>query len=132
MVAGLATITQLTPDMYQHLEQIGGDIRKGLKKLCSDLRIKAEVVGISSIFHLHFTDEPVVDAASGRRTNKLLYRYFELSMLNKGISMGKRHPSFCSTPITDSEVKRFLKAAEDTLGEMKPIIRSLAPTLIGD
>jgi glutamate-1-semialdehyde 2,1-aminomutase len=130
MVAGFATLNQLTPETYPHLEKVGTDIRNGLKRILENLRIKAQVVGISSIFHLQFTDEPVVNAQSGSRVNKLLYRYFELSMLNKGINLGKRHSSFISTPIASAEVKQTLKAAEDTLNEMRPLLKAIAPSLV--
>jgi len=132
MSAGLATISQLTPDVYEHLETIGGGIRNRLGKICSDLKIKAQVAGISSIFHLLFLDERIVNVNSIRRANKLLYRCFELSMLNKGINLGKGHSSFCSTPMTNTDVKRTLKAAEETLAAMKPLIKDVAPTLVGD
>lgn len=130
MAAGLSTLNQLTPSVYKHLEKIGGDLRSGLEKACSDLGIKAQVTGIGSIFHLQFTDEPIVNADSSRRANKLLYRIFELSMLNKGINLGKSHSSFLSEPMTESEIKRTLKAAEETLAAMKPMIKDIAPALL--
>jgi glutamate-1-semialdehyde 2,1-aminomutase len=130
MAAGFATLNELTPETYSHLEKVGSDIRNGLRKILENLRIKAQVVGISSIFHLQFSDEPIVDARSGRRANKLLYRCFELSMLNKGINLGKRHSSFISTPIANTEVTQTLKAAEDTLIEMKPLLKAIAPSLL--
>jgi len=132
MAAGLSTINQMTPSVYEHLEKIGKDLRKGLGKICSDLGIKAQVTGISSIFHLHFTDEPIVNADSARRTNTLLYRIFELSMLNKGINLGKSHSSFLSEPMTDSDIKRTLDATQETLAAMKPIIKDIAPALVKD
>jgi len=132
MAAGLSTIDQLTPNVYRHLEKIGKDLRNGLEKICSDLNIKAQVTGISSIFHLQFTDEPIINADSARRANRLLYRIFELSMLNKGINLGKSHSSFLSEPMTDSDIKRTLNAAQETLAAMKPMIKDIAPTLVKD
>jgi glutamate-1-semialdehyde 2,1-aminomutase len=132
MAAGLSTINQMTPTVYEHLEKIGEDLRKGLTKICSDLGIRAQVTGISSIFHLHFTDESIVNADSARRANKLLYRIFELSMLNEGINLGKSHSSFLSEPMTDSDIERMLNAAQETLATMKPMIKDIAPILVKD
>jgi len=53
MAAGLSTLNQLTSSVYGHLEKIGGELRDGLKKICSDLGMKAQVTGIASIYHLH-------------------------------------------------------------------------------
>jgi len=130
IAAGLSTINQLSPDLYDHLETIGTEVRDGLKEICSDLKIKAQVSGVASIFHLHFTDEQIVDANSARGANKLLYRYFELSMLDRGVNLGKLHSSFCSAPMTGSEIKLALKAAEETLASMKPLIKEIAPSLV--
>jgi len=132
VAAGLSTLNELNRDIYEHLERIGRDLRNGLERICSDLKIKAQVTGISSIFHLHFTDEPIVNVDSARRANKLLYRCFELAMLNKGVNLGKGHSSFCSAPMTDADIKRALRGAEETLAWMKPMIKDVAPTLVGD
>jgi glutamate-1-semialdehyde 2,1-aminomutase len=132
MAAGLSTLEQLTPHKYEHLELIGANIRDALKRICSDLRIRAEVTGIASIFHLHFTDHPIWNADSARRANRLLYRYFELGMLNKGVNLGKAHSSFCSSPMTREDIKHTLVAAKETLIEMKPVVRETAPALLAD
>jgi len=130
MAAGLSTIDQLTAGVYEHLENVTAELREGLKKICSDLGIETQVTGIGSIFHLFFTDSPIVDMNSVRRANSLLYRYFELAMLNRGINLGKAHCSFCSTPMTRSEIRKTLDAAKETLIQMKPLVRDIAPNLI--
>jgi len=94
------------------------------------LRIQAQITGISSIFHILFTDEPITNSEAARRSNKLIYRIFELSMLNKGINLGKGHSSFLSTPVTDTDIERTLGAANETLTAMKPTIMDIAPTLV--
>jgi glutamate-1-semialdehyde 2,1-aminomutase len=132
MAAGLSTLNQLTSSVYEHLEKVGGELRDGLKKICSDLGMKTQVTGIASIFHLHFTDEPIEDMSAARGANKLLYRYFELSMLNKGINLGKSHSSFCSSPMMSSDIKRTLQVAEETLIGMKQIVKDIAPNLVMD
>jgi len=70
--------------------------------------------------------------SAARGANKLLYRYFELSMLNKGINLGKSHSSFCSSPMTSSEIKRTLEVAEEILISMKQIVKDIAPNLVMD
>lgn len=130
MAAGLSTIEQLTVGVYEHLETLTAELREGLKKICSDLGIKTQVTGIGSIFHLFFTDSPIVNMNSTRRANKLLYRYFELAMLNKGINLGKAHSSLCSVPMTHKEIGNTLDAAKETLSGMRPLIIDIAPGLI--
>jgi len=131
IAAGLATIEQLTPDLYKHLEKIGDEMRGGMKKIFSGLRIKAQVTGISSMFSIFFTGKPIVNSDSMVHVNKLVYRCFAMSLLNKGVIIGKGgNPSFCSAAMTEEDIKQTLKAAEETLSEMLPLIKEIAPTLI--
>jgi glutamate-1-semialdehyde 2,1-aminomutase len=131
MVAGLANLTELSkPGVYDHLEKIGQGIRSGLKQTCTELGIKAQVTGIQSLFHLHFTDKEINDIVSARRDNQLLIRLYDICMANRGINVGKAHVGFCSTPTTDEDVKETISAMKSALTTMKPIIREVAPNLI--
>jgi glutamate-1-semialdehyde 2,1-aminomutase len=131
MIAGLTTLNELNKvGVYEHLENVGKRIRKGLKRFCSDLGIKAQITGIASIFHIHFTDNEIIDATSIMRVNPLLIRYYDMHMTNRGINLAKAHSSFCSTPLTENEVEQTLSAMEDTLTAMKPTILEVAPELI--
>lgn len=130
MVAGLATLNELKPNVYEHLENVGRRIRDGLKQLCIELGIEAQVLGIASIFHIYFTDKEIVDIASARRANVLLSRYYDMGMANNGVSLAKAHASFCSAPLTDEDVAKTLNAMETTLNAMRPIMREVAPNLV--
>jgi len=130
IAAGLATIKELTPNIYEHLNKIGQKIREGLKKICSDLNINAQVTGMSSIFHVYFTSEEVVDARSARRADPLLIRYYDLNLLGRAINLAKAHCSYCSVPMKDNDIKQTLEAMEQTLVAMKPVIRKIAPALL--
>jgi glutamate-1-semialdehyde 2,1-aminomutase len=130
MVAGLATLDELTPSAYLHLENLGERIRNGLTRVCLDLHIKAQVTGIASIFHIHFSNEEIVDFTSASKANSLLIRYYDIQMANRGINLAKAHSSFCSTPLTDRHVDQTIDAMGQTLTAMKPAIREVAPSLI--
>jgi glutamate-1-semialdehyde 2,1-aminomutase len=124
MAAGLATIKELTPQAYDHLDKIGMDLRSGLKGICADLGIKAQITGMGSIFHIYFTDREVIDAKSAKSADPLLIRYFDLAMLVEGVNLPKAHCSYCSVPMTDSDVKLTLQAMEKTLSKIKPMIKA--------
>jgi glutamate-1-semialdehyde 2,1-aminomutase len=132
IAAGIATIDELTPSAYEKLDSRGDSIRRGLSDICRELKIATQVTGISSIFHVHFSAKPIVDAQSARTANQLLYRYFELGMLNKGINLGKVHCSFCSTPMGEEEIRQTLEAAREVLSGMIPMITELFPALLAN
>lgn len=130
MAGGLATLEELTPSAYAHLEEIGEALRQGMEKAAEKAGIMAQIVGVGSVFHIYFTDQPVVDSGSAKKGNQLLLRYYDLSLVMKGIYPAKAHCSFISTPITTREVKQTLDAVEETLHSMKPLVQKVAPSLL--
>jgi glutamate-1-semialdehyde 2,1-aminomutase len=129
MAAGLATLEALTPTTYAHLDKMGKILREGMEKASAKAGVVAQVVGVGSVFHIYFTDQPVVDDGSAETPNPLLIRSYDLNMLMRGIYPGKGHCSFVSTPITTREVKQTLEAVEDTLFSMRPFLKKIAPHL---
>jgi len=129
MAAGLATLQELTPNAYSHLDEIGQALRQGMEKAAQKAGIVVQVVGVGSVFHLHFTEQPIVDSASAKTANQLLIRYYDLNLIIRGIYPAKAHCSFISTPVTTHEVKQTLEAVEETLHSMKPFVRKVAPSL---
>ncbi len=57
MVAGLATLKQLRPEAYTRLNGLGDRLLRGLRKSLEGAGIKAQVVGIGSVFSIYFTDK---------------------------------------------------------------------------
>lgn len=130
MAAGLATLEELTPSAYVHLDEMGDSLRAGMEKAAKKAGIIAQISGVGSVFHIYFTDQAVVDSKSAKMASQLLLRYYDLNLIMRGIYMCKGHCSFISTQITASEVKQTSGAVEDTLYSMKPLIRRIAPSLI--
>lgn len=128
--AGLGAISEMKPELYQHLDRLGDKLRKGLRGILSDLRINAQVVGISSIFHLLFTSEKVRTNEQVDKSNSFLYRTFELGCMSKGINLGKNHSSFLSSPMTDRDIEHTLDIMREVLTSMKPTIKAKAPDLM--
>jgi glutamate-1-semialdehyde 2,1-aminomutase len=130
MAGGLATLEELTPSVYAHLDSMGELIRSGMKDTLGRAGVKAQIVGISSVFHIHFTDQNVIDSQSASSADPYLQRYFDLSMLVRGIFTAKAHCSFISSPVTKEEVSQTLGAFEQTIDSMKPLIAKVAPRLL--
>jgi glutamate-1-semialdehyde 2,1-aminomutase len=129
MAAGLATLEELTPSAYAHLDETGETLRQGMEKAAERAGIVVQVVGVGSVFHIYFTDQPIIDSASAKTGNQLFLRHYDLNLIIRGIYPAKAHCSFISTPVTNREVKQTLEAVEDTLHSMKPLVQKLAPSL---
>ena len=130
MAAGLGMIEELRPSLYTHLDTMGEKLRTGLRRILTDIGIEAQVVGISSIFHLFFTEERIRNLDLVKRSNLLLTRVFELGCHNQGVNLAKNHCSFLSSPMTEREIDRTLEVMQNVLSEMKPIIGNIAPSLV--
>jgi glutamate-1-semialdehyde 2,1-aminomutase len=129
MAAGLATLEELTHNAYAHLDEIGETLRQGMENAAKKAGIMVQVVGVGSVFHIYFTDQPIVDSASAKTGNQFLLRLYDLHLITRGIYPAKAHCSFISTPITHREVQETLEAVEETLHTIRPIIRKLVPSL---
>jgi glutamate-1-semialdehyde 2,1-aminomutase len=130
MAAGLGMIGELGPSLYDHLDTMGDRLRSGLRRILTDLGIKAQVVGISSIFHLFFTEERIRNLDTVKRSNLFLTRVFELGCHSQGVNLAKNHCSFLSSPMTEREIDQTLEVMKNVLIEMKPIIGTTAPSLM--
>jgi glutamate-1-semialdehyde 2,1-aminomutase len=119
MSAGLATLRLLTPGVYEHLERVGGEIRKTLRKLCKDQQIHHSVTGIGSIFRLHFSEVEVKDYETASGSDERNARLFDFLMLAKGVRLPGFHSAFCSTPMRRKELADFERAASESLTEIK-------------
>ncbi|MEM7131020.1 MAG: aspartate aminotransferase family protein [Chloroflexota bacterium] len=85
MAAGLATIQQLTPAAFEHLNRLGDRLRTGLNELFARKNFAAQAVGIGSLFSIYCTDQPLVNFRVGARHNDgaMAHQLF-LSLLNQG------------------------------------------------
>ncbi len=117
MAAGLATLAELTPAAYEHLNRLGELARRRLRQAFERLELPAQVTGAGSVFAVHFAAEPVTDYRSARRgSNPELLRRLHLGLLNEGVVIAPRGMGCISTPMTEAEVEFLGQAVEKALG----------------
>ena len=122
MTAGLATINYLKKNknsIYKKINSLGEETRKGLGKIFSDSKIKAEVTGTGSLFQIHFLNERVpsinsaLDVALSNR--ELLKQYNLALMANYGIFFLPLKMGAFSEAHDQSDVNRLLSATTSLL-----------------
>ncbi len=129
--AGLATLNELTPKVYDDFKKKTDTITIGLKKILTDLGIKAHVTGINSLFSILFTDkEEIVNYRDTLSSESSIFRYFTLDLLTKGIYWAPNHFSNFSIVTTDDDIQKAITAFSETLKLLKPNIRKISPNLI--
>jgi glutamate-1-semialdehyde 2,1-aminomutase len=115
MRAGLATLQDLDPTTYNHLNQTGSDFRRCVQMLCDRYDVPVQVTGAGSLFGLHWSADPVTDYRSAARANKSLAYKFFLHALNNGLFFTTRGGGCLSVPMTDTEMGAFLDVLEGFL-----------------
>ena len=88
MAAGLATLEQLTPDVFVHLDRLGERLRDGLNRLFADRNVDATAVGVGSLFSIHFSGETMVNYRHLARTDKAAAHRLLLGLIEQGYFLG--------------------------------------------
>jgi glutamate-1-semialdehyde 2,1-aminomutase len=110
MIAGITTLEELTPEIYEQLNEMGHSLRSRLNDLFRKRNVKAMVTGVGSMANFHCTTEDVMDFRSySKDDQKELYKIF-LSLMNHGILIAPRGMISLSTPMTEKEIDAFLAA----------------------
>jgi glutamate-1-semialdehyde 2,1-aminomutase len=106
--AGLAMLRQLTPAIYEQLEQ-------RTAALCSGVPSGITVNRVGSMFTFFFTDSPVIDYESAKRSDTAKFRAFFHHMLERGIYLApsQLEAAFVSTAHTDPDIATTKAAAAD-------------------
>ncbi|GAB2488911.1 glutamate-1-semialdehyde 2,1-aminomutase [Algoriphagus taiwanensis] len=122
MAAGLAMLRHLDthPEVYASLNQIGKRIAEGIMKINLELNLNYTVNHIGSMYSLFFTDSPVVDFESAKKSDTALFgRYFQ-AMLKRGVYLAPSQfeSLFLSTALTDELIEKILSAHKESLIEV--------------
>jgi glutamate-1-semialdehyde 2,1-aminomutase len=116
MVAGLATLRELTPMVFERFSELGHELRTGLRSIFQKYRLPAQVTGEASFFAIHFKEGEVVDYRSVvHGANQKLRKEMFLFLLNHGIFCDSSLRGVLSVPMTRKEIDVLLNCTEDFL-----------------
>ena len=111
MAAGLATLRELTPEAFAHLNGLGERLRSGLNDMFSQRSIAARAVGIGSLFSIYFTTEEVTNYRSLGRTDKTRVHDVFLALLAEGYFLSHTLGMNClSLPMDQGHVDGLIDA----------------------
>ena len=88
MAAGLATMNQLTPDVFAHLNRLGTRLRNGLNHLFAERDVDATAVGVGSLFSIHFAGGKMLNYRHLARTDKAAAHRMLLGLIEQGYFLG--------------------------------------------
>ena len=85
VAAGLATLKELTPELYESLESKGAILQKELTTSANKHGIPAQVNRVGSMLSIFFTRHSVTDSATAFSTDRKRYARFFQALLRRGI-----------------------------------------------
>ncbi|MCH8801100.1 MAG: aspartate aminotransferase family protein [Chloroflexi bacterium] len=115
MLAGAATLEQLTPEVYRKLAEMTEYLRAGILAVGAELETPVQVTGLGSLFGIHFTSENLVGYRDIATEDPAFRHQVFLGLLNEGIMMAANLVGAVSTEIGEAEINAFTAALRRVL-----------------
>ena len=122
MAAGIATLGALAHEAaYQRLEVRAIFLEDGLRRAAEQREIPVRVNRAGSMLTIFFTDAPVTDFASARRSDRERFAAFFRQMLSRGIFLppSQFEAMFISLAHGDEEIVQTIEAAGESLARIR-------------
>lgn len=110
MVAGEAVLSQLTPQVYDRLDRLGGVLRHKLEAIFGEFNIEVQVTGVASLFGIHFTSEEICDNRSMLSGDTDMKKLLFMGLLNEGVLTQAKAAGSLATLTTEADVDTLVGA----------------------
>jgi glutamate-1-semialdehyde 2,1-aminomutase len=121
MAAGLATLQELRDTSpYARLDQLAGVLTDGLKQAARNAGLPHCVNRVGSMWTLFFTDGPVTDYNSAKRSDTARFARFFWAMMDRGVYLpcSQFEAAFDSVLHGEKEIEQTVAAAREALAEV--------------
>jgi len=123
MAAGICQLKllQAHPEIYDRINQLGEQLRQGMRKLKERYELPCQVTGVGSLSCLFFTPEPVTDYTTAKTADTSAFGRYFLSMLGRGcyFAPSQFEAIFLSNAHTEADIAETLYKMEQTFQAMK-------------
>lgn len=114
MTAGLATLKTLEDGtIISKLNKRGDKLRQELVDIFERKRLNVQVVGASSLFNTHFTDEKVKDIHAVFRANREKLTQYHMYLIANGVFFLPTKTGALSVAHTETDVEKLLLETEN-------------------
>jgi glutamate-1-semialdehyde 2,1-aminomutase len=123
VAASLATLQSLkrrAGQLYPTLERSGEQVRRGISDLIESAKLTAQVNGLSSMFQIFFTDQPVTDYDSARTADTARFNKYFQSLLASRVFVppSQFETCFLATSHADDEIQLTLDVIGSSLRDL--------------
>jgi glutamate-1-semialdehyde 2,1-aminomutase len=114
MAATVATLKDLTPELYGAIEARGTRLMRGIEAALQRAGIRAVVTGFPGVFHVGFgLDAPARNYRDLARIDRSAYVRFTTALLSRGVRVLERGAWFLSREHDEAVIDATLAAVED-------------------
>ena len=118
MVAGLAYLQAMTPEVYATLHRLGDQVRSQLRNLFTRLEVPMRVTGVAHLFGFHWTNQEVSDYRGASTSNREVIHDICVGLISKGYFPSTGARCCVSAAMTERHVRGFVGAMGETLHEL--------------
>jgi glutamate-1-semialdehyde 2,1-aminomutase len=117
MAGGIATLRELSPDSYVHLERMGEKMEQGLRANAEEVGVPHHINRVGSMVCLFFTNENVVSYEEAKTADTDLFAKYYRNMLAEGVLLppSQFEGMFLSLAHSDEDIDRTLEANRKAL-----------------
>jgi glutamate-1-semialdehyde 2,1-aminomutase len=118
MSAGIASMSLLTKDVFDNLEQCGNSARVGLQKIIDRHGANMQVVGTGSMFSIYPHKRDATNYRNYFRSTaeNALVAMLHMEMLKRGVVLAPTCTGFISSVMGDTEIEQLCAVFEEALG----------------
>jgi glutamate-1-semialdehyde 2,1-aminomutase len=118
MAAGIATLEELfSPGNYEKLDALTAQLSDGIRDAAAQAKVPVYQTRVGSKFCTFFTDQPVVDYATAKRSDTKRYAKFFHGMIERGVYLAPSQfeVGFMSLAHTDEDIEKTIRAAREAM-----------------
>ena len=118
MAAGIATLKRISrKGFYEKLEKKSAKLAEGLEKSARDAGIPTFHTRVGSMMCTFFTDQPVTDYDSAKKSDTKRYAKYFHGMLDRGVyfAPSQFEAAFVSEAHTNSDIAQTIAASAETM-----------------
>ena len=120
-ISSIQTINRIKNKLYPKLEKYNLRFTRALDDMATDLKIPHQINSMASMFQIFFTDKPVTDYTSSKKSNANKFQKMFHSLLKNGvfIAPSQYEVVFLSDSHTQKDLNQTLDAYEIALKSVK-------------
>ena len=120
-VSSIKTMNKIQSKLYPMLEKNCTKIVSAIHDLATDMKISHQINSISSMFQIFFTDKPVIDYTSAKKSDMMKFKKLFEVLLKNGIFIAPSQfeTVFLSYEHSEDQIKKTINAYEKALKVVK-------------